>query len=328
MSADILNFKALPRLAIGLGDATPNPGKVGCLAFSTLLYCTVEWDGASWQVAGAGARSSGDLAHLTDAQAPARIAGQDRLYAMQLGTKRVPAIIQGAPPNDGAQAPMFNPAALETAWWQRKKRIWQATLGSTTPAVVGFGNTVSATTTANDSAGNISYSTAATAGSSASTSHGASLVQGGFFYYARIYLEATLPERLLVGMGAVASSNADPSAMSSGVFGFAKDVADGVPGIVYRDALTGSAIKQSTGLTHTAAAWYEVALTCELGSAGSSRLGFAVRKGLSGAWVHGYQGNGSIALQFNYIPRIWINNGTTAAVRKITVALQYLETDY
>jgi hypothetical protein len=52
MSTQTQNYVALPRLAIGLGDTTPNPGKVGAQAWSTTLLDVVLWNGSTWQLCG------------------------------------------------------------------------------------------------------------------------------------------------------------------------------------------------------------------------------------------------------------------------------------
>ena len=49
MSRQLGNYVALPRLALAHGDSTPDPGKIGALAWSTTLLVVMSWNGSWWQ---------------------------------------------------------------------------------------------------------------------------------------------------------------------------------------------------------------------------------------------------------------------------------------
>lgn len=49
MSRQLSNYVALPRLALAHGDSTPDPGKIGALAWSTTLSVVMSWNGGYWQ---------------------------------------------------------------------------------------------------------------------------------------------------------------------------------------------------------------------------------------------------------------------------------------
>ena len=49
MSKQLASYHALPRLPLAHGDSTPDPGKIGALAWSTTLLVVMSWNGSAWQ---------------------------------------------------------------------------------------------------------------------------------------------------------------------------------------------------------------------------------------------------------------------------------------
>ena len=237
--------------------------------------------------------------------------------------------------------------SFQPCLWANKIGWFTAHGNSTTVSISGFGNTATGTATARNctstniftSMRRIGYVSAATAGSSAGTRHGAQQFWsgnaaglGGYFYVARFGISSTTTvagQRSFVGLLASTSAltSANPSSNTSiAMVGFGVDSADsswtfmhGNGTTIIKDSLTGTFPARDLSVS-----MFEARIYCK---PNGTTIYYSLEV-LGGGSL--YEGSATTTLPTNTTflsPQIWTNNASTALACAIDVVTQYIETD-
>jgi hypothetical protein len=234
----------------------------------------------------------------------------------------------------------------QPALYTNKLALWTAQGNGTTVTIINLGNTITGTATTRNvattnlfvSMRRLGYVSAATAGSSAGTRHGAQQFWignasglGGFFYVVRFGLSSASTvstQRSFVGLIASTAvlGNADPSS-NTNILGFGVNSADttwyfmhNASGTTTKDTLTGTFPPRDLSVS-----MFEARIYCP---PNSSTIYYSLEVLGGGSF---YEGNTSTNIPANTTllsPQIWTNNGTTATAVGIDIVSQYIETLY
>jgi len=220
---------------------------------------------------------------------------------------------------------------------------WTALGNSTTVALTAFGNTATGTATArtvattnlSTSLRRLAYVSAATAGSSCGTRHGASQFyrgdvagRAGFFYCARFVIDTVQAGmRWFVGLLSAAGviGNVNPSTLTN-IVGFGIDSGQTTVRFFNNDG-AGAATATDLGASFpatTAAVVYEIRL---FSAPNGADVFYSIERLDVAALAEGSVSADIPASTTLLAPQIWMNNGTTAAAVAIAAITQYIETD-
>lgn len=231
---------------------------------------------------------------------------------------------------------------MQPSLWGNKVGWWSASGNGTTVSAIGINNTTTGTATARNVATNtfaaslrqVAYVSAAIAGSSAGTRHGAAQFytgdaagRGGFFYVTRFVIDTVQAGmRWFVGLlnGTVAVGNVNPSTLLNMV-GFGIDAGQTTVRFMSNDG-AGAATATDMGASFpatTAGVVYEVRIFCPP----NGTISYSIERLDSAALAEGAASADVPGSATLLSPQIWVNNGATAAAVAISVVTQYIETD-
>lgn len=233
---------------------------------------------------------------------------------------------------------------FQTSLFSRDISIWKAQGNGNTVFVMGFSNNATGTATTRSVATNnlftqtrrIGYVSAATAGSSAGTRHGAQQFWrgnqpnlGGFLYICQFGLSSAssvATQRSFIGLVASTAvlGNQDPSS-NKNILGFGVDSNDSSWSFMHNDN-TGQTVKES--LTGTFPPYDQSVSLFEsriFSSPNGNAIYYSLRVLGGGSF---FEGSISTAIPSNSTflsPIIWTNNGSTASAVGIDIVFQYIE---
>lgn len=232
---------------------------------------------------------------------------------------------------------------LQPSLWDNKVSWWSAFGNGTTVSAIGINNTTTGTATARNVATNtfaaslrqVAYVSAATAGSSAGTRHGAAQFysgdaagRGGYFYVARFVVDTVAAGmRWFVGLlnGVAVIGNVNPSSQLN-MIGFGIDAGQTTVRFFNNDG-AGVATATDMGASFpatTVGAVYEVRIFCP---PNGGTISYSIERLDSAALAEGSVSADVPSNTTLLSPQMWINNGATAAAVAIGVITQYIETD-
>jgi hypothetical protein len=232
---------------------------------------------------------------------------------------------------------------LQPSLWGNKIGWWSALGNGLVVSAININNNTTGTATARNvatttyatSLRQIAYVSAAGAGSSAGTRHGAAQFytgdvagRGGFFYVARFVIDTVAAGmRWFIGLlnGIAVIGNVNPSSQLN-LVGFGIDAGQTTVRFMNNDGV-GVATATDMGASFpatTAGAVYEVRIFCP---PNGGTISYSIERLDSAALIEGSVSADIPANTTLLSPQMWINNGATAAAVALSVVTQYIETD-
>jgi hypothetical protein len=272
-----LTYKSLPSIEGVEGATSPNPGKVGVLAWSTSQVKPVFWNGSAWAAAGGGIAPVVDPLELTTSSPASPAANKVRVFAKNVGGRIMPAFV----------GPSGLDSSLQASFARNNVSFVRPQGNGTVVAGVGLTLTAAGTATAaNVATTNLHTSmrrleylvTTASTSATAGFRHAAAQWfigtgnLGGFHYVCRFgpatgnTVNAT--RRGFVGFTSLTTAPTDvnPSTLAN-IIGVGTDSTDANYFIMHKNG-TAAATRVDTGITKSAldrAKVYELAMFCPPG---------------------------------------------------------------
>lgn len=235
--------------------------------------------------------------------------------------------------------------ALQPALFTNKIGWWTANGNGTVIAVINITNTATGTATTRNvattnlftSIRRIGYVSAAAAGSSAGTRHGAlqfwrgnASGLGGFYYVVRFGMSsaaAVATQRTFIGFTASVAviGNVEPSSLTN-ILGFGADSTDANFSFMHNAAAvtTKETLSASFPARSLSADFMEIRIYCP---PNGTTIGYSIENLSTGAFLEGSVTTNIPSNTTLLSPQIWTNNGTTALACGIDISSQYIETD-
>lgn len=333
-----LSFAHLPSAALAEGATAPDPGLVGCLAYSTSLAQVVWWTGSIW-TAGPSAGSPDPL-NLSNSNPPTPVASTVLVFGRSLANRMMVAF-KGPSGLDSSLQPHIGRNKMST-WTPAGNGTVIVADGAAPLTAAGTPTTANvATTNRHTYQKRLDYLVTTAAATAVAgfryaaaqwTVGGPAAGAGGFHFICRFGPAtgvATASNRCFVGMGAstAAPTDVEPSSLVNQV-GCGWDAADANIQIMHRGA--GGVTKIDTGIpvpTADRTKSYELALFSPPGT--TQTVGYEFTDlDTGGAVASGVITTNLPTSTTLLSPRGWMSVGGTSSVIGIALMSLYLESDY